>query len=215
MRRHFMPFLAAAAIAAFSCALAPAFAKTLSILNVSYDATREFYKEIDPAFAADWKKTTGDTVTINQSHGGSGSQARSVIDGLGADVVTLALAPDIDAISQRSGLLPAHWESRLPQHSSPYTSTVVFLVRKGNPKHVANWSDLIRPGVQIVTPNPKISGGARWSYLAAWAYAHHLPGATQASAKAFVAQLYAHAPVLDAGARAATLTFARRGIGDV
>jgi sulfate transport system substrate-binding protein len=192
-----------------------AHAGTVTLLNVSYDPTRELYKDIDAAFAAQWKARTGDAVTINQSHGGSGAQSRAVIDGLDADVVTLALAYDIDAISQKAQLLPANWQSRLPENSTPYTSTIVFLVRKGNPWHIRDWPDLVKPGVQVVTPNPKTSGGARWAYLAAWAYAEKKPGGNAAAAKAFVQALYKHVPVLDSGARGATTTFLQRGIGDV
>ena len=192
-----------------------ALAKNFTLLNVSYDPTRELYKQINAAFAADYKAKTGDTVTINQSHGGSGGQARAVIDGLGADVVTLAISADIDAISKNSGALPANWQTRLPHNSSPYTSTIVFVVRKGNPWKIKDWGDLVKPGIQVVTSNPKVSGGGRWAYLAAWAYAAHRPNATDASAKAFEKALYSHVPVLDAGARASTLTFAQRNIGDV
>ena len=190
-------------------------AANVTLLNVSYDPTRELYKDINAAFSAQWKVKTGDTVTINQSHGGSGAQSRAVIDGLDADVVTLALAYDIDAISQRAGLLPTNWQKRLPQNSTPYTSTIVFLVRKGNPWHIKDWADLIKPGVHVITPNPKTSGGARWSYLAAWAYALKAPGGNTDKAKAFVAALYKHVPVLDTGARGSTTTFVQRGIGDV
>ena len=190
-------------------------AASITLLNVSYDPTRELYQNVNAAFAAQWKAKTGDDVTINQSHGGSGAQARAVIDGLDADVVTLALAYDIDAISQKAQLLPANWQARLPQNSTPYTSTIVFLVRKGNPWKIKDWPDLIKPGINVITPNPKTSGGARWSYLAAWAYAQKAPGGSFEKAKAFVAALYSHVPVLDSGARGATTTFAQRGIGDV
>jgi len=189
-------------------------AADLTLLNVSYDPTRELYKAINVAFAADWKAKHGNNVTINQSHGGSGAQSRSVIDGLDADVVTLALAYDIDAIAQK-GLIAKNWQSRLPQGSTPYTSTIVFLVRKGNPWKIKDWPDLIKPGVQVIAPNPKTSGGARWSFLAAWAYALKAPGGNADKAKAFVAALYHHVPVLDTGARGSTTTFAQRGIGDV
>jgi sulfate transport system substrate-binding protein len=189
--------------------------KPVTLLNVSYDPTRELYQEFNPAFAADWKSKTGQTVEIKQSHGGSGKQARAVIDGLEADVVTLALAYDIDAISDKGGLLPANWQSRLPHNSSPYTSTIVLLVRKGNPKGIKDWDDLVRPGISVITPNPKTSGGARWNYLAAWGYALRKYGGDQEKAKAFVARLYRNVPVLDAGARGATTTFVERGIGDV
>jgi len=192
-----------------------AHAADVTLLNVSYDPTRELYKAENAAFAAQWKAKTGDTVTINQSHGGSGAQSRAVIDGLDADVVTLALAYDIDAIAQKAQLLPANWQGRLPEHSTPYTSTVVFLVRKGNPWHIHDWPDLIKPGIQVITPNPKTSGGARWSYLAAWAYAERKPGGNPDKAKQFVADLYSHVPVLDSGARGSTTTFVNRGIGDV
>jgi sulfate transport system substrate-binding protein len=190
-------------------------AKTIQLLNVSYDPTRELYKAINAAFAAQWKAQTGDDVTISQSHNGSGAQARAVIDGLGADVVTLAISSDIDQIASKGKLLPPDWQARLPNNSTPYASTIVFLVRKGNPHHIADWGDLVKDGVQVTTPNPKTSGGARWAYLAAWAYATHLPGGNDDSATAFVKALYQHVPVLDTGARASTLTFAQRGIGDV
>ena len=185
-----------------------------TILNVSYDPTREFYKEFDAAFASYWLKSTGQVVTINQSHGGSGKQARSVIDGLEADVVTLALAADIDEIAKRAKLLPANWQSRLPNNSTPYASTIVFLVRKGNPKGVHDWSDLIKPGVASIAANPKTSGGARWVYLAAWAWAQK-KGGSQAAAQDYVQKLYRTVPVLDTGARGSTVTFAQRNIGDV
>jgi sulfate/thiosulfate-binding protein len=190
-------------------------AAEVTLLNVSYDPTRELYKDVNAAFAAQWKAKTGDAVTINQSHGGSGAQSRAVIDGLDADVVTLALAYDIDAIAQKGKLLPANWQSRLPENSTPYTSTIVFLVRKGNPWKVKDWPDLVKPGIQVVTPNPKTSGGARWAYLAAWAHAQNAPGGNAEKAKAFVAKLYGNVPVLDTGARGSTTTFAQRGIGDV
>ncbi|WP_179404179.1 sulfate ABC transporter substrate-binding protein [Burkholderia guangdongensis] len=185
-----------------------------AFLNVSYDPTRELYQDVNQAFAKQWKAKTGETVDFRQSHGGSGAQARSVLDGLQADVVTLALAYDIDALANK-GLVAKDWQKRLPDNASPYTSTIVFLVRKGNPKHIRDWDDLIRPGVSIVTPNPKTSGGARWNYLAAWAYARHLPGGSDASAKDFVTKLYRNAGVLDSGARGATTSFVQRGIGDV
>jgi len=186
-----------------------------TLLNVSYDPTREFYKAINEGFAAKWKAETGEDVTIEQSHGGSGKQARAVIDGLEADVVTLALAYDIDAIAQNSDLLAKNWQSRLPNNSSPYTSTIVFLVRKGNPKNIKDWPDLIKDGVEVITPNPKTSGGARWNYLAAWAYALKQSGGDEDKAKQFVADLYSRVPVLDTGARGSTTTFVQRGIGDV
>ncbi len=189
-------------------------AKAVSLLNVSYDPTRELYKEINAAFAADWKaKGQTQPVTINQSHGGSGKQARSVIDGLEADVLTLALAGDIDEISERAKLLPANWQSRLPNNSTPYTSTIIFLVRKGNPKAIKDWGDLARPGVGVITPNPKTSGGARGAYRAAWGYGLKQGG--DAAARDFVGKLFKNVPVLDAGARGSTTTFAERGIGDV
>ena len=213
MRKQFLR-VAFAAVAALGIASA-VHAKSVELLNVSYDPTRELYKAINPAFAAQWKAQHGDDVTINQSHGGSGKQARAVIDGLGADVVTLALAADVDAIAQKTGRIAANWITRLPQNSAPYTSTIVFLVRKGNPWHIKDWGDLVKPGIQVVTPNPKTSGGARWNYLGAWAWAMHQPGGSADKAKAFVAALYKNVPVLDTGARGSTTTFAQRGIGDV
>ena len=189
-------------------------ADPITILNVSYDPTRELYREFDPAFAKYWKAKTGQTVTIRTSHGGSGSQARAVIDGLEADVVTLALAFDIDAIA-KAGLTDSNWQKRLPHNSTPYTSTIVFLVRKGNPKGIKDWDDLVKPGTQVITPNPKTSGGAQWNYLAAWHYAPSRPGGTDATASTFVTELYTHVPVLDTGARGSTNTFVQRGIGDV
>lgn len=185
------------------------------LLNVSYDPTREFYAEFNDAFARHWKEKTGETVVIRQSHGGSGKQARAVIDGLEADIVTLALAGDIDAIAENAGLLPLDWQARLPHNSSPYTSTIVLLVRKGNPKNIKDWGDLARDGVQVITPNPKTSGGARWNYLAAWAYAQERFGGNEAKVRDFVARIYRNVPVLDTGARGATTTFVQRGIGDV
>src|SRR6267154_1492162 len=193
---------------------AGAHAKTIELLNVSYDPTRELYVDFNTAFAADWKAKTGEDVTIKQSHGGSGKQARAVIDGLDADVVTLALAADIDAIAAISKKLPENWQSRLPHNSSPYTSTIVFLVRKGNPKGIKDWDDLIKPGVEVITPNPKTSGGARWNYLAAWGYALKKSGSAD-KAKQFVGDLYKNVPVLDTGARGSTVTFVERGVGDV
>ncbi len=190
-----------------------AFAADVSLLNVSYDPTRELYVDFNKAFIAAYKKETGKTVEIKQSHGGSGSQARSVIDGLQADVVTLALAYDIDAIANK-GLIDKEWQKRLPQNSSPYTSTIVFLVRKGNPKGIKDWDDLIKPGVSVITPNPKTSGGARWNYLAAWGYALKKFGSAD-KAKQFVADIYKNVPVLDTGARGSTVTFVERGVGDV
>jgi sulfate/thiosulfate transport system substrate-binding protein len=190
-------------------------ASDITLLNVSYDPTREFYQDYNKAFAKYWKDKTGDNVTINQSHGGSGKQARAVIDGLDADVVTLALAYDIDAIAEQSHLLPRDWQKRLPDNSTPYTSTIVFLVHKGNPKNIKDWDDLIKPGVSVVTPNPKTSGGARWNYLAAYGYALKRNNGDDAKAREFVRALFANVPVLDTGARGATTTFVQRGIGDV
>jgi sulfate transport system substrate-binding protein len=195
--------------------LIPAFGKEVTLLNASYDPTREFYLEINPAFVKFWAAKTGDEVKVEQSHGGSGKQARSVIDGLPADVVTLALGYDVDIIAQRGRLLPADWQKKLPNNSSPYTSTIVFLVRKGNPRHIKDWDDLVKPGVAIVTPNPKTSGGARWNYLAAWAYAESKFGKDPAKTKDFLKRLYKNVPVLDSGARGATTTFVQRGVGDV
>jgi sulfate/thiosulfate transport system substrate-binding protein len=191
---------------------APADAQEL--LNVSYDPTRELYQEFNAAFARQYQAKTGKTVTVQQSHGGSAKQARAVIDGLEADVVTLALAYDIDAVAE-AGLLAKDWQKRLPSNSAPFTSTIVFLVRKGNPKRIQDWGDLVKPGIQAITPNPKTSGGARWNYLAAWAYALKLPGGTEAKAKEFVTALFRNVPVLDSGARGSTVTFVQRGIGDV
>jgi sulfate/thiosulfate transport system substrate-binding protein len=187
----------------------------VTLLNVSYDPTRELYQDYNAAFAKYWKAKTGQSVDIQQSHSGSSKQARAVIDGLQADVVTLALAYDIDAISQNAGLLPADWQKRLPQNSTPYTSTIVFLVRKGNPKKIKDWDDLVKPGVSVITPSPKTSGGARWNYLAAWAYALQQPGGSEAKAQDFVKRLYKNVPVLDSGARGSTTTFGQREIGDV
>lgn len=198
------------------CSLvAAAQAKEIKLLNVSYDPTRELYQEFNAAFAKHWKAKTGDNVSIQQSHGGSSKQARSVIDGLEADVVTLALAYDVDAIAEKARLLPADWQKRLPNNSSPYTSTIVFLVRKGNPKGIKDWDDLVKPGVSIVPANPKTSGAARWTYLAAWGYALRKNGGDEAKARDFVARFYRNAPILDSGARGATTTFVQRGIGDV
>jgi sulfate transport system substrate-binding protein len=190
-------------------------AKDVTLLNVSYDPTRELYQDFNKSFATYWKAKTGDTVTIKQSHGGSGKQARSVIDGLEADVVTLALAYDIDELADKAKLIPADWQKRLSHNSSPYTSTIVFLVRKGNPKGIKDWNDLVKPGIEVITPNPKTSGGARWNYLAAWGYALKQPGGNEAKAKDFVTALYKNVPVLDSGARGSTTTFVERGIGDV
>jgi sulfate transport system substrate-binding protein len=193
---------------------APASAES-KLLNVSYDPTRELYKAYDEAFAKHWKATTGEDITIEVSNGGSGKQARAVIDGLEADVVTLALAYDIDAIAEKGKLIDPNWQARLPHNSTPYTSTIVFLVRKGNPKAIKDWGDLVKGDVQVITPNPKTSGGARWNYLAAWGWALKQPGGSADTAKAFVGDLFKHVPVLDTGARGATTTFVQRGIGDV
>ena len=184
-------------------------------LNVSYDPTRELYEDVNKQFGAYWKQRTGQDINFKQSHGGSGKQARSVIDGLGADVVTLALAADIDVIAEKAKLLPTNWQKKLPNNSTPYTSTIVFLVRKGNPQGIKHWGDLVKPGVGIITPNPKTSGGARWNYLAAWAWAKHQPAGNDAKAQEFVRKIYKNTKVLDSGARGATTTFAERGIGDV
>ncbi len=192
-----------------------AHAASTTLLNVSYDPTRELYDDYNKEFAKYWKAKTGDDVAIRQSHGGSGKQARTVIDGLPADVVTLALAGDIDALVTNGKLLPVNWQSRLPHNSSPYTSTIVFLVRKGNPKGIKDWGDLTKPGIEVITPNPKTSGGARWNYLAAWAWALKQPDGNEASAKEYVRKLYRNVPVLDTGARGSTTTFVQRGIGDV
>jgi sulfate/thiosulfate transport system substrate-binding protein len=214
LRRSLLGAVASVAFAS-SVSVAPALAdKTL--LNVSYDPTRELYKAINEAFAADWKaKHNGEVITINQSHGGSGKQARAVIDGLKADVVTLALAGDIDAIASKRKLLPVDWAKRLPHNSVPYSSTIVFLVKKGNPKGIKDWGDLTQQGLQVITPNPKTSGGARWNYLAAWAWASKANGGDETKIKNFIADLYRNVPVLDTGARGSTTTFAQRGIGDV
>ena len=184
-------------------------------LNVSYDPTRELYEDVNKQFGAYWKQRTGQDINFKQSHGGSGKQARSVIDGLGADVVTLALAADIDVIAEKAKLLPTNWQKKLPNNSTPYTSTIVFLVRKGNPQGIKDWGDLVKPGVGIITPNPETSGGARWNYLAAWAWAKHQPAGNDAKAQEFVRKIYKNTKVLDSGARGATTTFAERGIGDV
>ncbi|MBC7202021.1 MAG: sulfate ABC transporter substrate-binding protein [Pusillimonas sp.] len=186
-----------------------------TLLNVSYDPTREFYQAFNPVFVEYWKNETGEDVAINQSHGGAGKQARAVIDGLEADVVTLALAYDIDAISEKTKKIPPDWQKRLPHNSAPYTSTIVFLVRKNNPKHIQDWDDIIKPGVEVITPNPKTSGGARWNYLAAYGYALKQSGGNHEKARAFVTELYKHVPVLDSGARGSTNTFVQRGVGDV
>ncbi|CAG9167153.1 sulfate ABC transporter substrate-binding protein [Cupriavidus pinatubonensis] len=201
-------------LAAFAAIGAAQTATATNLLNVSYDPTRELYVDVNAAFAKAWKAQGGDTVTVRQSHGGSGKQARSVIDGLDADVVTLALGYDIDAIAEK-GLIKPDWQKRLPHNASPYTSTIVFLVRNGNPKGIKDWNDLVKPGVQVITPNPKTSGGARWNYLAAWGYAQRQPGGNDAKAREFVGELLKHVPVLDSGARGATTTFVERGLGDV
>ena len=200
--------------AALLAVAAAAQAADVSLLNVSYDPTRELYQDVNAAFAKEWKARNGAEVKIRQSHGGSGKQARAVIDGLEADVVTLALAYDIDAIAER-GLLRADWQQHLPNNAAPYSSTIVFLVRKGNPKNIRDWNDLVRPGVAVITPNPKTSGGARWNHLAAYGYALRQPGGSEASARDFLKKLYQNVPVLDSGARGATTTFVERGIGDV
>jgi sulfate/thiosulfate transport system substrate-binding protein len=201
-------------LAAGLALIGSATAADVTLLNVSYDPTRELYQEVNTAFAAYWKGKTGQTVTVQQSHGGSGKQARAVIDGLPADIVTLALAYDIDAIADR-GVIAKDWQKRLPNNSAPYTSTIVLLVRKGNPKQIKDWDDLVRPGISVITPNPKTSGGARWNYLAAWGYALRRWGGDEAKARDFVGKLYHNVPVLDGGARGSTTTFVERGIGDV
>jgi sulfate/thiosulfate-binding protein len=213
--RHIIARASIAALAASLMLVATAVRAETTLLNVSYDPTRELYDEYNKAFAQYWKQKTGQDVSIRQSHGGSGKQARTVIDGLPADVVTLALAYDIDSIATQGKLLPANWQTRLPDNSSPYTSTIVFLVRKGNPKGIKDWGDLARPGISVITPNPKTSGGARWNYLAAWAWALRQPGGSAAAAEAFLGKLYKNVPVLDTGARGSLTTFAQRGIGDV
>jgi len=208
IKKKLLVLLAATAL------LQPAFAADVNLLNVSYDPTRELYQDVNAAFAKSWKAKSGDNVKIKQSHGGSGKQARSVIDGLEADVVTLALGYDIDALAEKN-LLRKDWQTRLPHNASPYTSTIVLLVRKGNPKAIRDWNDLVKPGVAVITPNPKTSGGARWNHLAAWGYALRQPGGNEAKAKDFLTRLYKNVPVLDSGARGATTTFVERGIGDV
>ncbi len=215
MARMTVAAIVVAALAAATIPAAPARAAGRTLLNVSYDPTRELYQALNPLFAKEWKQETGGTVDIEMSHSGSGSQARAVIDGLDADVVTLALASDIDAIAQKAHLLPPDWQKRLPDDSTPYTSTIVFLVRQGNPKKITDWPDLIKPGVQVITPNPKTSGAARWAFLAAWAWAAHRPGGNAQTAKAYVAALYKHVPILTTGARGSTTAFVERGIGDV
>jgi sulfate transport system substrate-binding protein len=207
-------FIVAGAVA-ISLSAGSVLAQGRTLLNVSYDPTRELYAAFNKAFVAHWKAKTGETVNIRQSHGGAGRQARAVIDGLEADVVTLALAYDIDAIAERTKKIPADWQKRLPNNSAPYTSTIVFLVLKGNPKRNKDWNDLIRDGISVITPNPKTSGGARWNYLAAWAFALRQPGGNAQSAQEFVAKLYRNVPVLDSGARGSTNTFVQRGLGDV
>jgi sulfate transport system substrate-binding protein len=214
-RRHWIKAAVLGAAGTLAILASPAYAKDVELLNVSYDPTRELYEDYNKAFAAYWQKKSGDVVTVKQSHGGSGKQARSVIDGLQADVVTLALGADIEAIADTGKLVAQNWESRLPNHSTPYTSTIVLLVRKGNPKGIKDWGDLIKPGISVITPNPKTSGGARWNYLAAWGWALKQKGGTDASAQEFIKKLYANVPVLDSGARASTTTFAQRGLGDV
>ena len=215
-RRHFIKFpLALAAASALALSAVPALAQQVNLLNVSYDPTRELYVEYNAAFAKHWKAKTGQDVTIKQSHGGSGKQARSIIDGIDSDVATLALGGDIDALVTNGGLLKADWQKRLPHNSAPYTSTIVFLVKKGNPKGLKDWDDLIKPGVQVITPNPKTSGGARWNYLAAWEFAKRKNGGSDAKAKEFVGKLFQNVPVLDTGARGSTITFVQRGVGDV
>ncbi len=214
-RRDFIKLSLGAALASgMALSALPAFAQTVTLLNVSYDPTRELYVDYNRAFAAYWKGKTGQDVVIKQSHGGSGKQARSIIDGIDADVATLALAGDTDALVKHGGLVKADWQKRLPHNSAPYTSTIVFLVKKGNPKGLKDWDDLIKPGVQVITPNPKTSGGARWNYLAAWEFAKRKYGGDE-KAKDFVAKLYKNVPVLDTGARGSTITFVQRGVGDV
>ena len=207
--------LLALALSTGLTAFAGAATAQTTLLNVSYDPTRELYQDFNPEFARHWQAQTGETVTIKQSHGGAGKQARAVIDGLEADVVTLALAYDIDAIAEQTGKIPANWQTRLANNSSPYTSTIVFLVRKGNPKKIRDWHDLLKPGVSVITPNPKTSGGARWNYLAAWAYGLKIFKGDEAKTRNFVRALFRNVPVLDTGARGATTTFVQRGIGDV
>ena len=216
IRRNFIKFpLAVATAGVLSLSAVPALAQQVNLLNVSYDPTRELYVDYNAAFAKHWKAKSGQNVAIKQSHGGSGKQARSIIDGIDADVATLALGGDIDALVTNGGLLKADWQKRLPLNSAPYTSTIVFLVKKGNPKGLKDWNDLIKPGVQVITPNPKTSGGARWNYLAAWEFAKRKNGGSDAKAKEFVANLFKNVPVLDTGARGSTITFVQRGVGDV
>ena len=216
IRRNFIKFPLAAAVASvLTLSAVPALAQQGNLLNVSYDPTRELYVEYNAAFAKHWKAKSGQDVAIKQSHGGSGKQARSIIDGIDADVATLALGGDIDALVTNGGLLKADWQKRLPLNSAPYTSTIVFLVKKGNPKGLKDWDDLIKPGVQVITPNPKTSGGARWNYLAAWEFAKRKNGGSDAKAKEFVGNLFKNVPMLDTGARGSTITFVQRGVGDV
>ena len=216
IRRNFIKFPLAAAVASvLTLSAVPALAQQGNLLNVSYDPTRELYVEYNAAFAKHWKAKSGQDVSIKQSHGGSGKQARSIIDGIDADVATLALGGDIDALVTNGGLLKADWQKRLPLNSAPYTSTIVFLVKKGNPKGLKDWDDLIKPGVQVITPNPTTSGGARWNYLAAWEFAKRKNGGSDAKAKEFVGNLFKNVPVLDTGARGSTITFVQRGVGDV
>jgi len=202
-------------VAASLFAVTGAQAADITLLNASYDATRELYKDLNDKFAAQYKARTGDTILLSISNGGSGAQSRAVIDGLQADVVTLALAADIDGISKKAGLLPADWQKRLPENSAPYTSTIVFLVRKNNPWKIKDWNDLVKPGIQVIAPNPKTGGASRWAYLAAWAWAEKAPGGNPEKARAFITQLYKHVPVLDSSGRGSSITFTKRGIGDV
>ena len=216
LRRHFIKFpFAAALVGTLALTALPSFAQSLTLLNVSYDPTRELYGEFNQAFAKHWKAQTGQDVTVQQSHGGSGKQARSVIDGISADVVTLGLAPDIHALVKNGALVAPDWQQRLPHNAAPYTSTIIFLVKKGNPKAIHDWGDLVKPGIAVITPNPKTSAGAQWNYLAAWEYGKRQGGGSEASAKDFVARLYKNVPVLDTGARGSTITFAQRAMGDV
>ena len=216
-RRNFIKFpVALSLLVGFSLGAVPSFAaEPVTLLNVSYDPTRELYVDYNKAFAKHWKEKTGQDVSVKQSHGGSGKQARSIIDGIDADVATLALAGDIDALVKNGNHLAADWQQKLPLNSAPYTSTIVFLVKKGNPKNLKDWDDLVKPGVQVITPNPKTSGGARWNYLAAWEFAKRKNGGDEAKAKEFVKKLYKNVPVLDTGARGSTITFVQRGVGDV
>lgn len=216
-RRNFIKFpVALSLLVGFSLGAVPSFAaEPVTLLNVSYDPTRELYVDYNKAFAKHWKEKTGQDVSVKQSHGGSGKQARSIIDGIDADVATLALAGDIDALVKNGNHLAADWQQKLPLNSAPYTSTIVFLVKKGNPKNLKDWDDLVKPGVQVITPNPKTSGGARWNYLAAWEFAKRKNGGDEVKAKEFVKKLYENVPVLDTGARGSTITFVQRGVGDV